>query len=134
MRRSLRCTRLQVQTGSQQEVEVALRCQHPVPFGCAVRFVGSHDALGAWEAHAAQGALLPGPAAYTQGTSDVRLPAALEWQDGHVWLGKVRLPPGEYEGKCVIVNGDGAAQQWEEGSNRAFAVRSSPVQAYAGES
>ena len=41
--------------GPQQAVRVALRCQHAVPFGCSVRIVGSHEALGTWDAQQAPG-------------------------------------------------------------------------------
>jgi len=46
----------------------------------------------------------------------------LNWNPGHVWTGRVPLPSGRYEFKCVRISGDGANNQWEYGLNRVMHV------------
>ena len=48
--------------------------------------------------------------------------AVLDWQDGHVWCGQLRLPPGEHELKNLVITSDGSPLEWEGGPNRTFTV------------
>ena len=48
--------------------------------------------------------------------------AALDWNEGHVWRGAVRLPRGDHEFKCVVVDSNGNPREWEQGQNRSIPV------------
>ncbi|KAL4419771.1 hypothetical protein ABPG75_006869 [Micractinium tetrahymenae] len=68
--------------------------------GDRLRVVGSCPALGGWLVSAAP---------------------ALEWRQGHRWVGTLALPPGRHAFKLVIVRKDGSAE-WEGGADRALRV------------
>eukprot|EP00898_Chlorokybus_atmophyticus_P008039 jgi/Chlat1/8236/Chrsp77S00623 len=73
----------------------------PVKFGETVVVVGDHASLGQW---------------------DPRRGAAMTWNDGHVWVAHVDLPPGEQlHFKYAVRGGDGSVR-WLDGDNLALTV------------
>eukprot|EP00899_Mesostigma_viride_P015996 jgi/Mesvir1/24398/Mv11066-RA.1 len=81
------------------EVKVKFSMQRQAAFGQSFRVVGSHPALGSW--NAAQG-------------------LKLEWSDGDIWVGEALLPEGEeVEYKYTLVNDaqGGAIASWSPGQN-----------------
>ena len=70
--------------------------------GDEVRVVGSHAALGLWDAGRA---------------------ARMAWSEGGVWDCEVELPAGTVqEYKYVVCGPDGAVKQWQEGNNGVIPV------------
>ena len=121
-----------LQQAQSTETEVSILCKHPVPFGCTLKLVGSHPALGAWDAAAAPGkagsftSLSPSPS-HCCLRNFLTSAAALDWNEGHEWRGGLRLPTGEHEFKCVIVDSNGKPQEWEQGQNRLIPVSLQPL-------
>ncbi|KAL0029328.1 hypothetical protein WJX79_010471 [Trebouxia sp. C0005] len=82
--------------------------QCELSFGDTVKAVGESDVFGSWDSEKAP---------------------ELQWQEGHDWLAKLDVLPGDCTFKLVIVNGSGATQ-WESGDNRCVMV---PADASGGE-
>ncbi|KAL0039140.1 hypothetical protein WJX77_009036 [Trebouxia sp. C0004] len=82
--------------------------QCELSFGDSVKAVGESDVFGSWDSEKAP---------------------ELQWQEGHDWLAKLDVLPGDCTFKLVIVNGSGTTQ-WESGDNRSVKV---PADASGGE-
>lgn len=47
----------------------------------------------------------------------------MQWSEGHEWEANVALPAGSHAFKCVVVQEDGTAAEWEVGPNRSLQVQ-----------
>lgn len=64
--------------------------------------------------------------------------AGMTWAEGDEWSVELELAPGPHEFKLVVVGPDGAASEWEPGSNRQVVVRlvytcNRPAKVFAGQ-
>ena len=67
-----------------------------VPFGCSVHILGSCSELGNWR-----------PCMENK----------LEWNEGHLWVGKITVPNTVIEYKFAVINNQENIE-WEQGANR----------------
>ena len=49
--------------------------------------------------------------------------AGIEWSSGDKWSVEVRLEPGQYDFKAVVMRQDGSIAEWEGGENRTIEVQ-----------
>ncbi|KAK9797086.1 hypothetical protein WJX73_006883 [Symbiochloris irregularis] len=100
-RRGSNITASASQEEEQTQAEVRITTTREVAFGQTIKVVGEGAALGDW---------------------DVTAGPEMQWNDGHEWEASVALPAGSHAFKCVVVQEDGSAAEWEVGPNRTLEV------------
>ncbi|GIL65408.1 hypothetical protein Vafri_19157 [Volvox africanus] len=83
-------------------VNVSFKVEYKCPYGQSLTLVGDTAPLGSWSSKRGQ---------------------RMHWSRGDVWTCNVMLPAGsEIECKYVIVDDQGRAQRWQEGSNMVVTI------------
>ncbi|KAK9786501.1 hypothetical protein WJX73_002067 [Symbiochloris irregularis] len=102
-RAAQRCRSAAVDSETSEATSVELVVEDlQLPFGQGVKAVGGAEQLGSWSVESAP---------------------ALEWQEGHSWVGTLQLQPGEHKFKLVKFAQEGSPwEEWEDGYDRVMQV------------